>query len=93
MSKTAMNDHDSGNINDLKTDVAVIKNDVANVKATLVSMSGKIDGFAFVKQSDYDEDKKQWVTQAEFKVIKGLLLAIVSALIALAFEVIGKGAK
>lgn len=45
-------------IGQLRTDVAVVKNDISSIKDTQNKMLVKMDGFSFVKVSEFEEYKK-----------------------------------
>lgn len=47
-----------GDVAGLNTNVAVIQNDVSTIKDTQKQMLGKMDGFAFTKQTDFAEYQK-----------------------------------
>lgn len=72
----------SENLNQVQNDVAVMKNDISYIKATQARMEGKMDGFAFVKQSDYDVDKLTFMTKAEFKPYKWFFYTVGGVIIA-----------
>lgn len=70
-------------INQLQVDVGIIKSQMGEFKVLQQSMSNKMDGFAFVKQSDYEDFKKEvretYATKEEVKPMKTLFWAIVTA--------------
>lgn len=70
-------------INMLQVDVGIIKSQMAEMKAITQGMSTKMDGFAFVRQMDFEEFKKEaretYATQDEVKPIKTLFWAIITA--------------
>jgi hypothetical protein len=76
-------------VNELQTDVAVIRADVKSGNKETARRLGKIDdamqNFAFVKQSDFEEFKRfvyeNYTTKEEFKPVKTLFWSIISALI------------
>lgn len=86
------------NINQLQVDVGIIKSQMVEMKAITQAMSTKMDSFAFVKQIDFEEFKKEiretYATKEEFKPIKTLFWAIItSSAVAVIGVLVGRYAK
>lgn len=66
-------------------DVSVIKAGQLETNRRLSNIEKKMDNFTFVKQDDFIEFKKEaassFVTKEEFKPVKNLFWAIITALI------------
>lgn len=76
--------NDSGDIQN-KVDIGVIKSAQQETNRRLGNIEKKMDNFTFVKQDDFNDYKKEaasnFVSREEFKPIKNLFWAIITALI------------
>lgn len=70
-------------IGQLQIDVAVIKTTMNEVRVLQRSMSGKIDGFSYVKQADFDDFRvyadKTYATKDEVSPLKKFSYGFVGA--------------
>lgn len=76
--------NDDGDIQN-KVDIGVIKSAQQETNRRLGNIEKKMDNFTFVKQDDFNEYKKEamatFATKEEFKPVKNLFWAIITALI------------
>lgn len=76
---------DQGDVIQTQIDVGVIKSGQIETNRRLSNIEKKMDNFTFVKQDDFVAYKKEvvasYVTKEEFKPVKNLFWAIITALI------------